>query len=171
MSDQREHGHWSANDEYRETPPGAGYEHTDADVGPIAKFMVWLAVLTVISCVAMGIMFTWMVNSRVETVTEQRYPLGEVDRGVPEPAGARLQTDPIGDLERFRTTEQRILESYGWIDEDAGVVRVPIDEAMREVVEAGLPVRDGDVADDPMAASGSRPSDASSGRSDAIRRQ
>ena len=32
-----------------------------------------------------------------------------------------------------------MLDSYGWVDKDAGVVRIPIDDAMRLTVERGLP--------------------------------
>jgi len=34
-----------------------------------------------------------------------------------------------------------VLTSYGWVDKNAGVVRIPIDEAMKIVVKQGLPVR------------------------------
>ena len=164
------HGHWSADDEYRETPPGAGHEHTDAQVGPIAKFMVWLTVLTVLSAVAMAGMYVWLINSRAESLADQRYPLGEISRDVPEPAGARLQTEPQEDLERFRGTERMLLERYGWVDEEAGIVRMPIDEAISLVLSQGLPEREG-AAEDPMAATGSRPADSSSGRTEVVRRQ
>jgi topoisomerase IA-like protein len=32
-----------------------------------------------------------------------------------------------------------VLESYGWVDKDKGVVRIPIEEAMRLIAERGLP--------------------------------
>jgi hypothetical protein len=34
-----------------------------------------------------------------------------------------------------------MLSSYGWLDRNAGVVRIPIDRAMKMTVERGLPVR------------------------------
>ncbi len=61
---------------------------------------------------------------------EQRLP--------PEP---RLQTNPREDLADLRRAEERVLDSYGWVDKDAGVVRIPIDDAMRLTVERGLPAR------------------------------
>jgi hypothetical protein len=36
------------------------------------------------------------------------------------------------------------LNGYGWVDRDAGVVHIPIDEAMRLMVERGVPAREGD---------------------------
>jgi hypothetical protein len=54
----------------------------------------------------------------------------------------RLQISPQTDLKEFRAREQTELESYGWINRTAGVVRIPIDRAMELVLERGLPVRD-----------------------------
>ena len=34
-----------------------------------------------------------------------------------------------------------MLDSYGWVDKNAGVVRIPIDEAMKLTLERGLPAR------------------------------
>jgi hypothetical protein len=59
----------------------------------------------------------------------------------PPPPEPRLQTDPRGDLMRLRETEDRVLTTYGWVDRNAGIVRIPIDEAMKLVVERGLPSR------------------------------
>jgi mono/diheme cytochrome c family protein len=39
-----------------------------------------------------------------------------------------------------REQEEARLNSYGWIDKEAGVVRIPIDRAMALIVESGLPV-------------------------------
>ena len=153
------HGHESADDEYLPSP-GASYETTDAEVKPIARFMVWLAVLTVLTHIGMALMFAVMSGNRVEE-GEQRYPLAGINDGAPpEPAGARLQTDPEVDMQRFRASEDARLESYGWVDEAEGTVRLPIDEAMRLTLERGLPARD---------AAGTvemRPSDAAGGRTD-----
>jgi hypothetical protein len=46
-----------------------------------------------------------------------------------------LQVQPQTDLERMRATEEAILNSYGWVDREAGIVRIPIDRAM-EVLAA-----------------------------------
>jgi hypothetical protein len=53
----------------------------------------------------------------------------------PEP---RLQSNPASDMERFRAGENRILNSYGWIDRPAEIVRIPIERAMDIIVERGL---------------------------------
>jgi hypothetical protein len=49
----------------------------------------------------------------------------------PDAAGAGLQG--------LRAREEGVLESYGWVDQKAGIVRIPIEEAMRLLAERGLP--------------------------------
>jgi len=56
-----------------------------------------------------------------------------------EPASPRLQVDPHRDLERVRARELELLNSYGWLNRNDRIVRVPINRAMDLVVERGLP--------------------------------
>lgn len=58
-----------------------------------------------------------------------------------EPPPPRLQPNPGVDLEALRLREEPQLNSYGWIDRDRGIVRIPIDRAMKLVAERGLPAR------------------------------
>lgn len=68
------------------------------------------------------------------------FPLaaGQEHRLPPEP---RLQTNPRQDLIDMRRGEDAILNGYSWVDRNAGVVRIPIDEAMKQTVQRGLPAR------------------------------
>ena len=45
------------------------------------------------------------------------------------------------DLRDLRTAEDEQLKSYGWVDRNGGVVRIPIDEAMKLTLQRGLPAR------------------------------
>jgi hypothetical protein len=69
-----------------------------------------------------------------------QFPLavGQENRLPPEP---RLQTNPRQDLLDLRAAEETTLTTYGWVDKNAGIARIPIDEAMKRVVEKGLPAR------------------------------
>lgn len=53
----------------------------------------------------------------------------------------RLETDERGQINQFRLNEEQKLDSYGWVDQNAGIVRIPIDRAMDLVAERGLPTR------------------------------
>lgn len=160
--------HASADDEYRFTPPGAGYEHTDANTRIIAHFLFWLGVAAIVVHLGMWGMFALLVDQRRE-VGEPEFPLavGVDDRLPPEP---RLQQFPLWEHQDFRAREEAILQGYGWIDQGAGTVRIPIDEAMRLLVERGLPVRESD-AGPAMEIRERRPAGSSSGRTFQVRRQ
>jgi hypothetical protein len=155
-------GHTSADEQYLRTPAGAGYEHTDASVWLIAKFLMWLGVAAAIIHVGLALLFNLFVEQRVERA-DPRYPLaaGEGPRTPPEP---RLQRFPREDLLNFRLGEEAVLQQYGWIDKNAGTVHIPIQDAMRLTLERKLLTsRPQDPAQAPAAA-GALPSDASAGR-------
>lgn len=63
--------------------------------------------------------------------------------GAGQPGFPVLQVSPRLDLEEFRRREDAELNSYGWINRTAGIVRVPIEQAMNLVLQEGLPVRSG----------------------------
>lgn len=150
-------GHGSADDEYSVTPPGAGYEHTDASVGIIVKFGLWLAVSAIVIHVGLWFTFELMVQWRETAVAE--YPLAE-GQAPRRPSGATLQAIPANDIYLFRRQEENVLQNYRWIDREAGRVQIPIAEAMRLTVDRGLPARaqqPADAAADPAAA---QPADA-----------
>lgn len=69
-----------------------------------------------------------------------------VEHQFPEPT---LQKTPQGDLERFEQKQRDVLSGYGWIDRSAGIVRIPIEEAMRIIAQKGDHAFD---APDPSAA-------------------
>ncbi len=170
MADHDHHAaaHSSPDDQYVETPPGAEYEHTDADTWIIVKFLVWLAISAVVIHVGLGVVYGVMIEEAKETGDPQ-YPLAQTDerRLPPQP---RLQQDPQTDLYQFRVGEQDLLENYGWMNKNAGSVHIPIRDAMRLAVERGLPSR----AEDPAAPAetpGMSPSDSSAGRLMERRRQ
>jgi hypothetical protein len=55
-----------------------------------------------------------------------------------ETAKPQLEIDPAGDLAAFRAQQQGELGGYGWVDRARGVVRIPIDQAMRDVAATGI---------------------------------
>lgn len=59
----------------------------------------------------------------------------EID-SFPQP---RLERNERLDINQFRLQEEQSLNSYGWVDQKAGVVRIPIDRAMQLIAQRGLP--------------------------------
>ena len=162
------HGHGSADDQYLETPPGSTYEHTDAHVGPMVKFAIWLVISAVIVHVGLAAMYWLLVRESTERVDTQRYPLA-VNTPTRLPAAPRLQQFPRNELYTFRNEERDRLQTYGWESKAAGTVHIPIEEAMKLMVERGLPAQGTDAAQ--PAVVGMMPADSSSGRTLEKRRQ
>jgi len=162
-------GHSSPDDEYLSTPEGSTYEHTDAAIGPVAKFLFWLFVATLLTHVGLAGVYKLLIDRGIkQEASERQYPLaaGEQARLPPVP---RLQQHPHEELRTFRDEERNHLESYGWENKAAGTVHIPIEEAMKLTVERGLPVQAVDGAQG--SALGMMPSDSSSGRTLERRRQ
>jgi len=64
--------------------------------------------------------------------------LGRVPPDLPQPPAPRLQTAPKADLDRLRGSENRQLNSFGWVDRDKQIGRIPIDDAMKLLSQRGL---------------------------------
>ena len=171
--------HTSAEDEYLVTPPGSGHEHTDTNVWVIVKFGLWLAISAIVIHLGLGVLFGVFYTRSQETIRE--FPLASQEHRLP--ASPRLQQFPENEFHDYRLREQAVLEQYGWVNKETGVVRMPIAEAMRRAVERGLPVR---AAQSPAPADpagqapplsaprqtpGLMPSDSSAGRTMERRRQ
>lgn len=124
-------------------PMNPDVRHEDSDVNARTIFASALG----LAIVGLGIYaMVWLLfgyfAGREASSTVRQYPLaaGQESRLPPEP---RLQTNPRQDLQNLREEEDQILTGYRWVDQNAGVVRIPISEAMRLTVERGLPARQG----------------------------
>jgi hypothetical protein len=109
-----------------QTNPAIAFEQADWPLKPVAALCIGVLVLIVISAF----------------VLIAAYPtsLPDVDRKLTiAPPGPRLQTDAVANLRRFRAEEEKRLNGYSWIDKDKGVVRIPIEQAMKKLVTTGIP--------------------------------
>lgn len=52
-------------------------------------------------------------------------------------AAPLLQPAPQPDRVRYMREKRRLLASYGWVDRQAGIARIPLDEAMRLLAARG----------------------------------
>jgi hypothetical protein len=51
-----------------------------------------------------------------------------------------LQVNEAADLAAYRASEDAVKNQYAWMDQEAGIVRIPVHRAMERVAEQGLPV-------------------------------
>jgi hypothetical protein len=118
----------------------AGHETSDAEIGPLLRFAVFLAVVTAATSAATLGLYNYLDNREaVEKAPRHPMTVG-VER--PLPARPRVQTYPFDDIKGLRRDEARILEHYAWIDKTAGTVRIPVSRAMDILAQRGLPHRD-----------------------------
>lgn len=64
--------------------------------------------------------------------------LGHIPADFSQPPQPRLQTMPKADLERLRAAEDQQLSSFGWVDRDKQIARIPIEEAMKLLQKRGM---------------------------------
>ena len=126
------------------------YERRDITTAGVAYFLIGLAVAGVfVYFIANGI-FAYL-DKRFEAEQSPVSPLvtnapadtRNIPRNYPQEAfpNPKLEEDERGQLNGIRLNEEQTLATYGWIDEKAGTVRIPIERAMDLIAQRGLPVR------------------------------
>ncbi|MGD2074962.1 MAG: hypothetical protein PVI91_12365 [Gammaproteobacteria bacterium] len=101
----------------RASAPRTAYETADIRAG--AVLTAALAVLVTLGAV-LALLLPW----------RQEPAAG------PPPAqpGAALLTDPVANLARFRAGKAGQLQSYGWVDAQAGVAHIPVERAIELLI-------------------------------------
>lgn len=66
-------------------------------------------------------------------------PVTPVEQTEAMPPPPRLQENPTRETVRLRREAESVLTSYGWVNRDEGVARIPIEEAMRRLAQEGWP--------------------------------
>lgn len=130
--------------------PETRYERRDLSPHAVLLFLVGLAVVSVLIYFMLWGFYGYLNAFRqqktrpispLQTVHDNLNPPTErVIQSFPEP---RLQPNPPADLNKFRTQEEQILNSYGWVDQQAGIAHIPIQQAIDIIAARGLPVRQG----------------------------
>jgi hypothetical protein len=118
---------------------GRGHEGYDVRLRPLIICGVSLAALAGLSLLAMWLLFGYFAARQMRSQADL-HPLLETPQLPPEP---RLQVSPQLDARVILSHERAILSSYGWVDRQAGIVRIPIEQAIELLTERGLPARQG----------------------------
>jgi hypothetical protein len=141
MTDENKHGNTTGN---------GGYERQDLQVSGILYFLLTIVVGAAICMAGLRGVFAVLdhrekasqppVNPLATNVpTDTRHIVPGYPQSVfPNP---KLEEDERGQLNGIVIEEERTLNSYGWVDEKAGTVRIPIKRAMELIVQRGLPAR------------------------------
>ena len=132
----------SAKPQNRKRRAGAGYEKRDANAAWIFGIVAFLLIS--------GLLMHFVLAGVMERLEKTSYPADawrgtrhSTEATVQAKAVPHLQIMPTVDLQEFRARQEAELNSYGWINRTAGVVRIPIVRAMDLLLERGVPTRSG----------------------------
>jgi hypothetical protein len=130
-----------------------GHEQTDVYIRPLAVFLSVLA----LSLIVTGALMAWLFDlfeNQAERTDPEPLPLAATE---PKTPGPLLQVSPRQDLEVLREREERLLHATQWANREAGVVRIPVERAIKLIAEGGFP-------DWPAAEVGAAPPGGEAGR-------
>lgn len=137
---------------------GIRYEKSDAHPGGVVRIGLIVAAVALVTALLLKPMLSFlgarqagfdrptppMALQAPAPPQSQEQPFDNIaklepDRRAPEP---RLQERPFEDITKLRAAEKDALEKYGWVDEKAGIVRIPVEEAIKILARRGLPARE-----------------------------
>jgi hypothetical protein len=142
------HGHDDTHNE------AVAHEHQDVDLRAIVTSAVVLVVVTLAAQAGM-----WVLFNRFESEAQARQPqvspltkpatdMPKTTAGSPYfsqgvPTTPLMWNEPMA-LGQARAEQLKRLDSYGWVDQNAGVAHLPIAEAKKLLLSKGaVPVREG----------------------------
>lgn len=146
--------------------PDVAHEHSDINVRAILMFIVGLCLVCLVAGAAMWGVFGVLDGQAAKndpTLSPLATPAGQLP---PEP---RLLTNEPQALQKQHATERGLLEGGDWVDRNAGVGRIPIEEAKKVLLRKGLPTRAGEPVDPRLGTRAPSMSDASSGRNAVVK--
>jgi len=114
-----------------------GHELSDLSPRRISFFAIGLAALVIIALLLCYGLLAWMIKSEARRA-EPAKQFAVLREPMVQP---RLAVEPGRALKALRQQEQTRLNGYGWVDQEKGIVHIPIERAMDMLVKKGLPVR------------------------------
>lgn len=118
--------------------PHEGHEARDVNVSMVTKVGIGLVALCLISVALVFGLFKFFELREAAKQAPAEATGVQATRIPPEP---KLQTTEPADLKQIHASEDHILGTYGWVDRQKGVVRLPISRAMELLAQRGLPAR------------------------------
>ncbi len=127
--------------------PETEFEHEDLSAAGILGFLAGLAITGFVIHIILVGMYAYL-DTYQKTHQNQGSPLVKAtneDMRSPTPQSAnrfplpRLEVNERAQLYDFRRQEEDTLNTYGWVDQNAGVVHIPIERAMQILAQRGLP--------------------------------
>ena len=114
-----------------------GYEKSDASPRGLVYFALIIAGILVLTFLSLR----WLFGYFQKAENPGSFVAAPFADARPLPPAPRIQSNPGADMQSYFQSQQNLLNSYGWIDRQNGIVRLPIDRAMELVLQRGLPAR------------------------------
>jgi hypothetical protein len=124
-----------------------GFERQDLSPRSVYGFLVGLAVGVVLVAVLLSAVYHAMdaYERKHQPSLSPLVPQTQADPRVVSPdeintfPQPRLEKSERLEINQFLLREEQTLDTYGWVDQKTGVVRIPIDRAMQLIAQRGLP--------------------------------
>jgi hypothetical protein len=150
------------------------HEHTDINIPALVWSMVVMFGTVIGTAVLMYLLFFYVLEPQAAARDPKLSPLAMPATTMPPttiaspffgsaPEPKLMTVEPLH-LKDVRAAEQQALHGYGWVDEKAGVARIPIDEAKKLTLERGLAVRPDPLTDERLGTRRPASGESSSGR-------
>jgi hypothetical protein len=132
---------------------GTEFEREDLSARGVFAFMIGLAITGLIIYFIIVGMYSFLdryERSQMTTASPLVARPGaasrvvtkdDVERQFKENGAPMLEDNERGQFSSFLMNQEKHLNSYGWVDEQSGVAYIPIERAMKLIVQRGLPVR------------------------------
>jgi hypothetical protein len=125
------------------------FEREDLAPKFIFIFLISLTVGCVLVYFVLRGMYSYLdaYENRHQPVLSPLAPPARADTRIVKPADIanfpqpRLESNERSEIKEFRLKEDEELNSYGWLDEKAGIAHIPIDRAMELLAQRGLATR------------------------------
>lgn len=121
--------------------PSVKYEPQDVNAGTIFKYLAALLLTVFVSMLIVWGAYRALVSRAAREaadVSPLRPSVGRILPPVPRLQGAPgTPLPPQEELRQMRAEAEATLESHGWVDEKTGIARIPIERAMKLLVERG----------------------------------
>ncbi len=113
-----------------------GHQPDQVQIGSIVRFGIGLTISVILVFVVILFLLRYFEGRDIARADEQPPMMAVADPNLfPRP---RLQEHPSRNLEQYREEIGAKVNSYGWVDEKAGIARIPIDRALELTAEKQL---------------------------------
>lgn len=118
--------------------PDIRHEDSSVQVKPLIIFALLLVIVSAATFVTVKFLLDYLNINRTRTEA----PLSPLADPQPLPPLPRLQVSSGQDLKELRAAADKVLDSYHWVDKEAGIVGIPVNQAIEILAKKGLPARD-----------------------------